>query len=142
MRTVYVTDNPTFEGPALSRRAPAQRLGAGGRSGSSAATGGIEGEIAALERATKATERTFKAGIAALRELNGDDPFFLAIDPFDPIDAEEAPPILVKPGEVDEEGIGPMDGRLVELQLGTATRRRCARPTATTSRRSTAGSAG
>ena len=116
VRTVYVTDNPTFEGPRFPDvRRPSGSAPAGG-SGSSAGTGGIEGEIAALERATKATERTFKAGIAALRELNGPEQYFVAIDPFDPVDAEEAPPILVKPGEVDEEGIGPMDGRLVETR--------------------------
>ena len=49
---------------------------------------------------------------------SGGDPYFLAIDPFDPVDAAEAPPIYVKPGEVDKEGIGPMNGRLVELKFG------------------------
>ena len=33
------------------------------------------------------------------------------------MDAAEAPPIYVKPGEVDKEGIGPMNDRLVELKF-------------------------
>ena len=110
VQTVYVTDNPTFAG----ERFPDVRR-PGGAAASSRGEGGIPGEIAALKRASAATERTFRAGIEALRELGGPDPFFLAIDPFDPVDAVEAPPIYVKPGEVDDEGIGPMDGRLETL---------------------------
>jgi arylsulfatase A-like enzyme len=111
--TAYVTDNPILAGP----RFPDVR-----RPGGTPATGmggtGLKAEIAAIERQSVAAERTFRAGIGALRELEGGDPFFLAIDPFDPIDAAEAPPVYVKPGEVDKEGVGPMNGRLVELRFG------------------------
>jgi hypothetical protein len=108
VKTVYVTDNPVFDGP----RFPDVKRPGG--SVEAAGTGGIEDEIAAIRRATKATERTFRAGIRELRGFSG----FLGIDPFDPVDAVEAPPIYVKPGEVEDEGIGPMNGRLVELRWG------------------------
>jgi arylsulfatase A-like enzyme len=110
VRTGYVTDNPVLDGP---RFPDVRRPGGGGRSGASTERG-IPGEIAVLGRASAATERTFREGIGALREMEG-QPSFVAIDPFDPVDAAEAPPIYVKPGEVDSEGIGPMDGRLEEL---------------------------
>jgi hypothetical protein len=108
VETVYVTDNPIFDGPRFPdvRRAGGSVEAAGRR--------GIEDEIAAIRRATKATDRTFRAGIRELRGLSG----FLGIDPFDPVDAVEAPPIYVKPDEVEREGIGPMNGRLVELDFG------------------------
>jgi len=108
--TRYVTDNPIFDGP----RFPDVRRPGGAQD--SSAESGIPGEIAALKRASAATERTFRAGIEELRGLSG----FLGIDPFDPVDAAQAPPIYVKPGEVDDEGIGPMDGRLEELRFGGA----------------------
>jgi hypothetical protein len=108
VQTTYVTDNPTFEGP----RFPDVRRTGG--SAQPAGSSGIKDEIAAIERATKATERTFRAGIGQLRRLSG----FLGIDPFDPVDAVAAPPIYVKPDEVDREGIGPMNGRLVEARWG------------------------
>jgi arylsulfatase A-like enzyme len=111
--TAYVTDNPLVDGP----RFPDVRRPGGSPPGSSSGTG-LKAEIAAIERQTAATDRTFRAGIRALRELERDGPFFLAIDPFDPVDAVEPPPIYVKPGEVDKEGIGPMNGRLVELKFG------------------------
>jgi hypothetical protein len=107
--TVYVTDNPIIDG---SRFGEVVRPG-GGAAGAGE-SGGIRDEIAAIERATKATERTFRAGMRELRGFSG----FLGIDPFDPLDAVEAPPIYVKPGELEDEGIGPMDGRLVEARWG------------------------
>jgi len=109
IKTAYVSDNPALEGP---RFPDVERPGGGSDSGSES---GIPGEIAAFKRASAATERTFRAGIEALGRLSGPESFFLAIDPFDPVDATEAPPIYVRPGEVEEEGIGPMDGRLKEL---------------------------
>jgi arylsulfatase A-like enzyme len=78
---------------------------------------GLKAEIAAINRQSAAAARTFRAGIAELRKRDRGDPYFLAIDPFDPVDAAEAPPIYVKPGEVDKEGIGPMNDRLVELKF-------------------------
>jgi hypothetical protein len=108
--SVYVTDNPIVDGPRFGEvRRPGGSVEAAGR-------GGIEDEIAAIRRATKATQRTFRAGIEELRGFSG----FVGIDPFDPADAVEAPPIYVKPGEVEDEGIGEMNGRLVELPWGGA----------------------
>jgi arylsulfatase A-like enzyme len=114
VRTAYVTDNPIVDGP----RFPDVRRPGGSPPNMSAADG-LKGEIAAIERQSAAVERTFRAGIATLRELErGAGPYFVGIDPFDPVDAEEAPPIYVKPDEVDREGVGPMSGRLVELNFG------------------------
>jgi Sulfatase len=113
VRTAYVTDNPIVDGP----RFPDVRR-PGGSPPAATTADGLKGEVAAIERQSAATERTFRAGIAALREMERDGPFFVGIDPFDPVDAAEAPPIYVKPGEVDKEGVGPMNGRLVELKFG------------------------
>ncbi|MBA2629500.1 MAG: sulfatase-like hydrolase/transferase, partial [Thermoleophilaceae bacterium] len=104
--------NPIVDG----RRFPDVRRPAAAARGAGGATG-LEGEIAALRRASQATSRTFRAGIAALREFRDADPFFVAVDPFDPVEAAEAPPIYVRPGEVEQEGVGPMNGRLVELRF-------------------------
>ena len=67
VKTAYVTDNPMLEG----RASPT----CGGPVGlcRPPSANGIEGEIAALKRASQATERTFKAGIEALGELDGPD---------------------------------------------------------------------
>jgi arylsulfatase A-like enzyme len=111
--TVYVSDNPILAGP---RFPDVTRTGVRG-----AATGrtGVEGDLLpAIDRATAAAARTFRTGIAELGRLRGSRPFFLAIDPFDPVDAAEVPRVYVKPGEVELEGIGPMNGRLVELRFG------------------------
>jgi arylsulfatase A-like enzyme len=108
VNTVYVTDNPIIEGSRFGRvKRP-------GGTVESAGQARIEDEIAAIRRATQATERTFKAGIQELRDFSG----FVGIDPFDPVDAVQAPPIYIKPGEVDREGIGTMNDRLVELDWG------------------------
>jgi arylsulfatase A-like enzyme len=108
VETLYVTDNPIVDGPRFGRvKRP-------GGSVESAPRKGIRDEIAALRRATEATERTYRAGIGELRDLTG----FVGIDPFDPVDAVQAPPIYVKPDEVEREGIGPMNDRLVELDWG------------------------
>jgi arylsulfatase A-like enzyme len=128
IRSVYITDNPMVAGPRFGevRRPPGRTPGinalcpcGSGRNRKSccAAGSGIKDEIAAIERASAAVERTFRAGIDALRELRGKDPYFLGVDPFDPVDATEAPPIYVTPHRVDQQGIGPMDGRLVEMKF-------------------------
>jgi arylsulfatase A-like enzyme len=106
--TVYVSDNPILDGPRFQdvRRTP----GGGGRG----ARSGVEGDI---DRASMATARTFRTAIAELAQLRRSRPFFLAIDPFDPVDAAQVPNVYVKPGEVELEGIGPMNGRLVELRF-------------------------
>ncbi len=108
VETVYVTDNPIVEGP---RFGDVKRPGG---SAEPAGQGGIQDEIAAIRRATQATERTFKAGIQELRDFSG----FVGIDPFDPVDAVQAPPIYIRPDELEREGIGTMNDRLVELEWG------------------------
>ena len=114
VRTAYVTDNPIIGGPRFP-----EAIRPGGTPPSAfPATGDLKDEIAAIKRQSAAAARTFRTGIAELRKLRGNDPYFLAIDPFDPVDAAQAPPIYVKPGEVDKEGIGPMNDRLVELKFG------------------------
>jgi arylsulfatase A-like enzyme len=113
VQTVYITDNPIIDGPRFP-----DVVRPGGTPEGAYTGRGLKNEIAAIQRQSAAAERTFRAGIAELRKLKGRDPYFLAIDPFDPVDAIEAPPIYVKRGEVDKEGIGPMNDRLVELKFG------------------------
>ena len=110
--TAYVSDNPTLTGP---RWPDVKTTGATERARSTGQPG-IESELLpAIARQTNAAARTFRAGIRELRGLAGESPFFLAIDPFDPLDAAVAPRVYVRPGEVEEEGIGPLNGRMVEL---------------------------
>jgi Sulfatase len=110
--TVYVSDNPTFDGP---RWPDVKRAGAGGGPPASGQPG-IDSELLpAIARQTRAARRTFESGIRELRGLAGNSPFFLGIDPFDPRDAAVAPRVYVKPGEIEDEGIGPLNGRMVEL---------------------------
>jgi hypothetical protein len=112
VRTIYVTDNPTLEGP----RFPDVRRPPGAPSAAPTAATGIRGDIIpSIRRATQATERTFRAGIDALRELKGAPSWFLGVDPFDPMDGVQSPRIYVTPHRVEEQGIGTMNGRLVEL---------------------------
>ncbi len=111
--TSYVSDNPILEG---ERFPDVKRTGAP----AGTATGAeptIDSELLpAIKRQTRAADATFRTGMRELGRLRGDSPFFLAIDPFDPLDAASAPPVYVKPGEVEDEGLGPMNGRLVELR--------------------------
>ena len=97
-----MTDNPIVGGSALpggahgrrdARRVRARRAGSAARPPRSGAP-------------SAATERTFRAGIAALRELRDRDRFFVAVDPFDPVDAVEAPPIYVRAGRGGARGRG------------------------------------
>ena len=112
IETIYVTDNPVFDGP---RFADVRRPGGGD---SQALPNGIDGELLpSFKRLTAAAERTFAEGIRALRQVKRADSFFVAVDPFDPADAYAAPPFYVRPGRVDDDGLGPTDGRLVELQF-------------------------
>ena len=113
VKAIYVTDNPIVSGP----RFPEARSPGGAPAPSPPAADGIRSEIAAVGRATDATKRTFKAGIAALNEVKDEESFFVAVDPFDPVDAVAAPPIYIRPGVVEKDGIGPMSGRLEELDF-------------------------
>jgi Sulfatase len=109
--TLYVSDNPILEGPRFPDVRRTTGIAVTGNT-----TPGIDSELlGSLSRAGRAVDRTFRTGIRELRRLSESAPFFLAIDPFDPADAFEAPPVYVKPGELELEGIGPMNGRLVEL---------------------------
>ena len=113
IETIYVTDNPVFEGERFRdvRRA-------GGGSGGQAGTG-IDGELlASFKRLTDATRRTMRAGAKALGEVQRGGSFLVAVDPFDPLDAYSAPPFYVKPGRADADGLGETDGRLVDLEFG------------------------
>jgi arylsulfatase A-like enzyme len=110
--TAYVSDNPLLEGP----RWPDVRRSGAPPSASPQQPGIDTDLLPAVTRQTQAAKRTFRAGIRELRGLAREKPFFLAIDPFDPLDAAQAPPVYIKPGEVEEEGIGPNNDRLVELR--------------------------
>jgi arylsulfatase A-like enzyme len=112
VETIYVTDNPVFEGP---RFADVRRAGgpAGGELGN-----GIDQELLkSFARYTDATRRTYREGIRALREVKDARSFFVGVDPFDPVDAYAAPPFYVRPARVDDDGLGPTDGRLNELNF-------------------------
>jgi arylsulfatase A-like enzyme len=110
--TVYVTDNPTFQGP---RFAGVRRAG----SSATARVGpGIDEElIPYFKRLTGATRRTMRLGARALRQVDPAGAFFVGVDPFDPADAYAAPPFYVKPGRAEADGLGPTDGRMVELDF-------------------------
>jgi arylsulfatase A-like enzyme len=113
VETVYVSDNPILEGP---RWPDVVRTGASYET--SVPTPGIDSElIPSIKRQTKAAEATFAAGLRELDRLRGER-FFLAIDPFDPLDATYAPPVYTTPHEVEVEGIGPMNDRLAEVEIG------------------------
>ena len=116
IETVYVTDNPVFAGDRFQdvRRPGGPTVTTEGGLG----TGIDEELLASFHRQTLATRRTFRAGAQALAELEGDESFFVGIDPFDPSDAYFAPPFYVKPGRAEADGLGPTDGRLVELNFG------------------------
>ena len=110
--TAYVSDNPILSGP---RWPDVKRAGAS--AGAPGRAPGVESDLLpAIRGQTQAAARTFRAGIRELGALARETPFFLAVDPFDPADAAQAPFVYVKPGEVQEEGIGPMNGRLAELR--------------------------
>jgi arylsulfatase A-like enzyme len=112
VETAYVSDNPILTGPRWPDVRPAGAPAAAG-----GAAPGIESDLLpAIRRQTQAAARTFRAGIRELERLRRSSPFFLGIDPFDPADAAQAPFVYVRPGEVEEEGIGPMNGRLAELR--------------------------
>jgi arylsulfatase A-like enzyme len=112
VETIYVTDNPVFSG----QRFPDVRAPGGGET--DALPDGLYDELVpSFKRLTAATERTVAAGIKALREVKRADSFLIAVDPFDPADAYNVPPFYVRPGRAEDDGLGPTDGRLVELQF-------------------------
>ena len=114
VNTLYLTDNPLFEGERFPDVKPTR--GPTARGGPTR-PGIQEDLLPSINRATEAAERTMRAAMDELKGLRGDAPFFLAVDPFDAQDAYEVPNVYVKPGEVEKEGVGPMSGRLVELRF-------------------------
>jgi arylsulfatase A-like enzyme len=117
VETIYITDNPVFSGA----RFPDVRRTSGGAEPSvepgQLPTGLDQELIKSFARLTVATRRTFREGIEALRELRRASSFFVAVDPFDPDDAFNAPPFYVRPGRAEDDGLGPTDGRMVELNF-------------------------
>jgi arylsulfatase A-like enzyme len=117
VETIYVTDNPLFEGPRFAdvRRPPPGRAAA---SPGDVLPRKIDQELLkSFARLTDATRRTFAEGRKALREVSGAGSFFVGVDPFDPIDAYAAPPFYVRPGRVEDDALGPTDGRMVEFNF-------------------------
>jgi arylsulfatase A-like enzyme len=113
LETIYVTDNPLFQG---SRFEGVRRTQAGSDS-SSLGTGIDQELLKSFARLTDATRRTFREGTKALTEVKNARSFFVGVDPFDPVDAHNAPPFYVRPGRVEDDGLGPTDGRMVPLDF-------------------------
>ena len=119
IETIYVTDNPVFSGarfPDVRRSSlgavPTVEPGHG-----ELPTGIDEELLKSFARLTRATRATFREGIKALGEVKDTRSFLVGVDPFDPDDAFNAPPFYVRPGRVEDDGLGPTDGRLVELNF-------------------------
>ena len=117
VKTIYVTDNPLFQGPRFEGvRAPGGTAVAA--SPGDTIPAGLDQELLkSFARLTEATKRTFREGTTALKEVKDARSFFVGVDPFDPIDAYTAPPFYVRPGRVDDDGLGPTDGRMVSLDF-------------------------
>jgi arylsulfatase A-like enzyme len=117
VNTIYVTDNPLFQGPRFEGvRAP--RGTAVAASPGDTLPSGLDQELLkSFSRLTEATKRTFREGAKALGEVKDARSFLVGIDPFDPIDAYAAPPFYVRPGRIEDDGLGPTDGRMVSLDF-------------------------
>ena len=117
VKTIYVTDNPLFQGPRFEGvRAPGGTAVAA--SPGDTLPSGLDQELLkSFSRLTEATKRTFREGAKALGEVKDARAFLVGIDPFDPIDAYAAPPFYVRPGRVEDDGLGPTDGRMVSLNF-------------------------
>lgn len=99
VETVYVTDNPTLAGPRFKalRRTGDMPL-------SSNYTSDERSYFLPLRDApvrVEPTSRVLDTGIEVLKELKGEQPFFLALDAFNPVDAFEMPRQFVT-------GVGPV----------------------------------
>jgi arylsulfatase A-like enzyme len=118
IETIYVTDNPVFSGQRFPDVRPSEGGPAAAAEGGAQLPTGIDQELLkSFARLTEATKRTTRAGIKALREVKDARSFLVGVDPFDPVDAYAAPPFYVRPGRAEDDGLGPTDGRLVELQF-------------------------
>jgi arylsulfatase A-like enzyme len=91
VKTLWVTDNPTLAGPRFSF---VRRTGSGPLPRSSDFTSDERSYFLPLRKArerTEPTQRVLSAGGELLRDLRGEQPFFLALDAFNPVDAFEMP---------------------------------------------------
>jgi arylsulfatase A-like enzyme len=89
IKTVYVTDNPLLVGPRFDF---VRRTGTLPSSSDYVST--ERSYFLPLRKAParqEPTARVLRAGGELLRDLRGDQPFFLALDAFDPVDAYELP---------------------------------------------------
>jgi arylsulfatase A-like enzyme len=112
VETIYVTDNPVFQGVRF------KDVRTTGAEQPDQVSSGIYDELLpSFKRLTAAMERTTREGLRALREVKRAGSFFVAVDPFDPADAYAAPPFYVRPDRAEDDGLGPTDGRLVEVQF-------------------------
>jgi hypothetical protein len=97
--TVYVTDNPTLSGPRFRSVRRTRRLPR-----SASFVSDERSYLLPLRRASlreEPTARVLRVGGELLPELRGDQPFFLALDAFNPVDAFEMPRQYVT-------GVGPV----------------------------------
>jgi arylsulfatase A-like enzyme len=118
VETIYVTDNPVFQGERFrdvrpSEGGPAATAGPG----ADLPTGIDQELLKSFARLTEAMKRSTRGGLRALREVKRARSFLVAVDPFDPVDAYAAPPFYVRPGRVEDDGLGPTDGRMVPLDF-------------------------
>lgn len=101
VEAVYIADNPLLETERFSdvHRAPegrAPQVTQAERWVAPVVPGGVSGD-------DRSIERVVDGGIAALRELKGKSPFFLAVDAFDPAEAREPTPVFVRPSDALEQ---------------------------------------
>lgn len=101
VEAVYITDNPLLETERFSdvHRAPegrAPQVTQAERWVAPVVPGGVSGD-------DRSIERVVDGGIAALRELKGKSPFFLAVDAFDPAEASEPTPVFLRPSDALEQ---------------------------------------
>jgi len=97
----YIADNPLLDGERFSevRRKPggsAPSATQADRWVAPVVPGGVPG-------ADRSIKRVVDEGIAALRELKRDSPFFLAVDAFDPSEAREPTPVYLRPSDALEQ---------------------------------------
>lgn len=92
IRTVWVTDNPTLDGPrfrSLVRRTGRLPLSSGFEPTERDYLLPLGGAV--QKRRDEPNAKTLRAGVALIDELKGSEPFFLALDAFDPADAFTLP---------------------------------------------------
>ena len=92
IRTVYVTDNPTLDGPRFRpfvRRTGRLPLSSGFQPTERDYLLPLGGSV--QRRRQEPTTRTLRAGVELIDRLKGRQPFFLALDAFDPADAFTMP---------------------------------------------------